>query len=232
MSSLSFIVVYISSFTGSKKFEYFTPSSSNDEKMRDLEMVELFRNVDKTSDDDGSNKLPHFGIVENNKIHFAKCSPRRNRSIKKSKRHYNVSPDGVSSLDEYTITYETNTPSGGRRMSITISDMAVADTSCSEMSSEPAAIESLETSSLATQSSMSRTTTTGSPLPSPTSTHSLATTATCDSKLSQANRPKNLCQKIGEEPDDIISSQESLHVDLHKRRHAINITNNPGYRVS
>jgi hypothetical protein len=166
----------ISTFTGIKKFEYFTPSSSNDEKMRDLEMVELYKNVDKASDDDGSNK---FGI-ENNKIHFAKCSPRRNRSIKKSKRHYNVSPDGVSSLDEYTITYETNTPTGGRRMSITISDMAVADTSCSEISSEPAANESHETSSIATQSSISRTTTTGSPLPSPTSTHSLATTATCE----------------------------------------------------
>jgi hypothetical protein len=196
--------------------------------MRDLEMVELYGNADKTSDDDGSNESPHF--LDNNKIHFAKCSPRRNRSIKKSKRHYNVSPDGVSSLDEYTITYETNTLSGGRRMSITISDMAAVTDNCSELSSEPVVIsESLETSSLATQSSTSRTTTTCSPLPSPTSTHSIAT---CDSKQSQANRPKSLCQKIGEEPDDIISSQENLHVDLHKRRHAINITSNPGYRVS
>jgi hypothetical protein len=53
-----------------------------------------------------------------------------------------------------------------------------------------------------------------------------------DSKQSQANRPKSLCQKIGEEADDIIASQENLNVDLHRRRHAINITNNPGYRVS
>lgn len=53
-----------------------------------------------------------------------------------------------------------------------------------------------------------------------------------DSKQSQANRPKSLCQKIGEEADDVITSQENLNVDLHRRRHAINITNNPGYRVS
>lgn len=54
---------------------------------------------------------------------------------------------------------------------------------------------------------------------------------TMDSKQSQANRPKNLFQKIGEEPDDVITSQENLNLDLHRRRHAINITNNPGYRV-
>lgn len=54
-----------------------------------------------------------------------------------------------------------------------------------------------------------------------------------ESKQSQALRPKSLCQKIGEEEaDDVITSKENLHVDLHRRRHAINITNNPGYRVS
>lgn len=53
-----------------------------------------------------------------------------------------------------------------------------------------------------------------------------------DSKQSQANRPKSLCKKIGEEGEDVITSQENLHVDLQRRRHAINITNNPGYRVS
>jgi hypothetical protein len=53
-----------------------------------------------------------------------------------------------------------------------------------------------------------------------------------DSKQSQANRPKSVCQKIGEETDDVITSRENLNVDLHRRRHAINITNNPGYRVS
>lgn len=53
-----------------------------------------------------------------------------------------------------------------------------------------------------------------------------------DSKQSQANRPKSLCQKIGEETEDVITSQENLHVDLQRRRHAINITSNPGYRVS
>lgn len=56
---------------------------------------------------------------------------------------------------------------------------------------------------------------------------------TMDSKQSQANRPKSLYQKIGEETNgDVINSQENLHVDLHRRRHAINITSNPGYRVS
>lgn len=104
-------------------------------------------------------------------VHFAMCSPRKNRNMKK--RHYNVSPDGVSSLDEYTITYDTHTPSGGRRMSITISDG-----NSSEISSEPVLIaESLETSSLITHSTTSRTT--ASPLPSPSSGLSLATTATC-----------------------------------------------------
>lgn len=142
-------------------------------------MVELYSNVNKTtSDDDGSNMSSSISNFLEGNVVFAKCTPKKNRSFKK--RHYNVSPDGVSSLDEYTttITYETNTLSGGRRMSITISDMA-ADT-CSEISSEPVMItESLETSSFTTQSSSSRTTA-GSPLPSPTSTtHSLTSTATC-----------------------------------------------------
>jgi hypothetical protein len=53
-----------------------------------------------------------------------------------------------------------------------------------------------------------------------------------ESKHSQANRPKSMCQKIGEEEDEVITSQENLSIDLHRRRHAINITNNPGYRVS
>lgn len=52
-----------------------------------------------------------------------------------------------------------------------------------------------------------------------------------ESKHSQANRPKSMCQKIGEEDDEVITSQENLSIDLHRRRHAINITNNPGYRV-
>lgn len=55
---------------------------------------------------------------------------------------------------------------------------------------------------------------------------------TLDSKQSHANRPKSLCRKIGEESEEVISSQENLHLDLHRRRHAINITSNPGYRVS
>lgn len=212
------------------------------------ELFELY-----SRNDEGHDKPSPMSTFMENQVHFATCSPKKNRIMRK--HHYNVSPDGVSSLDEYstkTITYETNTSSGGRRMSITISD----GNSNSEMNSEPAVIaESLETSSRTTQSTnCSRTT--GSPLPSPSSGLSLATTATCkesqstrlnvfneeenspqagntmDSKQSQAIRPKSLCQKIGEEADDVITSQENLHVDLHRRRHAINITSNPGYRVS
>lgn len=141
-------------------------------------MVELY-GINKN--DEGNSEASAMSPFTDNKVYFATCSPRKSKSMKK--RHYNVSPDGVSSLDEYTtttITYETNTPSGSchRRMSITISD---GNSSC-EMSSEPAVIvDSLETSSLITQSTnCSRTT--GSPLPSPSSGLSLATTATCKTK--------------------------------------------------
>lgn len=137
------------------------------------EMVELY-GINKN--DEANNKPPSISPFMENQVYFATCSPRKSRNMKK--RHYNVSPDGVSSLDEYTttITYETNTPSGaGRRMSITISD----GNSSSEISSEPVMIPgSLETSSLITQSTnCSRTT--GSPMPSPSSGLSLATTVTC-----------------------------------------------------
>lgn len=139
----------------------------------DLEMVEL-NSINKK--DEGNVKTSSMSPFMENKVYFATCSPRKSRNIKK--RHYNVSPDGVSSLDEYattTITYETNTPSGGRRMSITISD----GNSSSDMGSEPAVIAgSHETSSFITQSTnCSRTT--GSSLPSPSSGLSTATTATC-----------------------------------------------------
>lgn len=127
------------------------------------ESVELY-GINKS--DEGNNKAS-----AESKIFFATCTPKKNKIMKK--RHYNVSPDGVSSLDEYTnntttIMYETNTP--GRRMSITISDG-----NSSELSSEPIVItESLETSSLITQS-------TNCSLPSPSSSgRSLATTASCN----------------------------------------------------
>lgn len=166
--------LFISS-AGTKKIEYFTstktPPEIEDPKMAnkdlDLEMVELYG---KKKCDEGNSKLSSMSPFMD-PVHFAMCSPRKNRNMKK--RHYNVSPDGVSSLDEYTITYDTHTPSGGRRMSITISDG-----NSSEISSEPVLIaESLETSSLITHSTNSRTT--ASPLPSPSSGLSLATTATC-----------------------------------------------------
>lgn len=164
---------------GTKKFEYGIPEKNptvEPKKSKDLnsEMVELY-GINKN--DEGNAKPSPVSPFMENQVYFATCSPRKSRNMKK--RHYNVSPDGVSSLDEYattTITYETNTPTGGRRMSITISD----GNSSSEMSSEPAVIaeSSLETSSLITQSTnCSRTT--GSPLPSPSSGLSQLTTASC-----------------------------------------------------
>ena len=140
-------------------------------------MVELY-GINKN--DKRSNKASTMSTFIDDKVYFATCSPRKSKNMKK--RHYNVSPDGVSSLDEYTtttITYETNTPSGSchRRMSITISD---GNSSC-EISSEQAVIVgSLETSSLTQSTNCSRTT--GSPLPSPSSGLSLATTASCKKK--------------------------------------------------
>lgn len=49
-----------------------------------------------------------------------------------------------------------------------------------------------------------------------------------ESKQSQA-RPKSLYAKIAE--DDVSNSQENISMNLNRRRHAINITNNPGYKV-
>jgi hypothetical protein len=141
---------------------------------KDLRAVEAMELYGLNKNEEGSKPL--MSPFAENKVYFATCSPRKNKIMKK--RHYNVSPDGVSSLDEYTnmttIMYETNTP--GRRMSITISDG-----NSSEISGEPIVMaESLETSSLMTQSTnCSRTT--SSPLPSPSSScRSMATTASCN----------------------------------------------------
>jgi hypothetical protein len=123
-------------------------------------------------------KQPLLSPFPENEVYFATCNARKNKIMKK--RHYNVSPDGVSSLDDYTsnttLVYETNIT--GRRMSITISDG-----NSSEISSEPIVItESLETSSLITQSTNCSNNTT-SPLASPSSSSpgfSMVTTASCE----------------------------------------------------
>lgn len=51
-------------------------------------------------------------------------------------------------------------------------------------------------------------------------------------------RPKSLSTKItagggiaADNNDDMMNSQENISLNLHQRRHAINITNNPGYKV-
>jgi hypothetical protein len=215
---------FIFIFQGIKKFDYClpqpkTPSTSTTAALDEHKKLNK-KDFDKSCHDDKPLISP---------VYFATCSPRKNKNLNK-KRHYNVSPDGVSSLDEYTTMITYDAPCGNaRRMSITISD----GNSSSEISTEPIMMESIETSSLITQST--RTTNT-SPLPSPSSSGiSMMTSATLESKQSQ-NRPKNLCDKIGEEDDGeivISSSQENIAADLYRgRRHAINITNNPGYRVS
>jgi hypothetical protein len=194
MNGKSHFLVYTFFFRfspGIKKFEYCLPQKTPEHEKeesaminKDLrsEAVELY-GLNKSED---GNK-PLMSPFAESKVYFATCSPRKNKIMKK--RHYNVSPDGVSSLDEYTnsmttITYETNTP-GRRRMSITISDG-----NSSEVGSEPIVLgESLETSSLITQSTnCSRTT--SSPLPSPSSSgRSMATTASCNSHKYQFNVP-------------------------------------------
>ncbi|KAG5682220.1 hypothetical protein PVAND_011586 [Polypedilum vanderplanki] len=226
----SFVTPKHESSSGIKKFEYCLPLKTPENEKQETAMInkdlmtESAEIYNLNKNEEGNKPFAE------NKIYFATCSPRKNKIMKK--RHYNVSPDGVSSLDDYTnsmsttITYETNTP--GRRMSITISDG-----NSSELSSEPIVItESLETSSLITQST-NCSHTTSSPLPSPSSSsaRSLATTASCNTMESKPNRPKSLCQKIGEETDEVITSQENLFIDLQRRRHAINITSNPGYRA-
>lgn len=241
-----------------KRFDYAVLTTEapdknvcNEDQIK-LDRIELF---DMKQSDRGNRFLQIYGIYKYNglplpvspyldEVVFATCSPKKNRIVKK-RNVYNVSPDGVSSLDEYvtTINYETNSTSGGRRMSITISDSH----SNSEISSEPALIsESHETSSLVTQSTNCSPLASSMSLPSTKTTckilmctaiyckpsevkHSFKAGNTLDSKHSKTKPQKSVCHKIGEEADDVITSQENLNLDLNRRRHAINITNNPGY---
>lgn len=182
-----------SRFKGIKKFEC-NMKTSNDPKISDTDLSSLsfgggggggsgvgdLYSVNKTDEAGGSasnSKKPLLSPFLENELCFATCNPRKNKIM--TKRHYNVSPDGVSSMDDYsttTLLYETNMT--GRRMSITISDG-----NSSEISSDPLASvrdhdhESLETSSLITQSTNFSNTTNSSPSPSPGL--SMATTASC-----------------------------------------------------
>ena len=242
--------------SSSKKFDYCSPLQT-----LELEEQDSFgstnHKMDQFSDIYGINKkeepIKKSSLLDN-EIFFATCSPKKiNKNIKK--RAYNKSPDGVYSLDEYTttITYETNTPS--RRMSITISDGH-----SSSLSNEPVNQgDQIETTSLITPSTnCSRTTCSPLPSPSTSSGLSMATTASCkylykeknvkisinvmsnntkgntmESKQSKMlSRTKNMCNKVIEEPEThVTTSQENLSIGLQKRRHAINITSNPGYNV-
>lgn len=244
---------------GIKKFEC-------DSKTSDADLSGNLYSINKTDEAEGgasasNSKAPLLSPFMENELYFATCNPRKNKIM--TKRHYNVSPDGVSSMDDYsttTLLYETNMT--GRRMSITISDG-----NSSEISSEPLASvqdhESLETSSLTTQSTnFSNTTSNSSPSPSPGL--SMATTASCKQPFSlffffpsfkpsglmgltislnligsnttmqqtQAHlRPKSLSTKMADNNNDDINSQENISLNLHQRRHAINITSNPCYKV-
>lgn len=179
--------------------------TSNDPKISDTDLSSLsfgggggggsgvgdLYSVNKTDEAGGiasNSKKPLLSPFLENELCFATCNPRKNKIM--TKRHYNVSPDGVSSMDDYsttTLLYETNMT--GRRMSITISDG-----NSSEISSDPLASvrdhdhESLETSSLITQSTNFSNTTNSSPSPSPGL--SMATTASC-----KLNKPFSLLFK-------------------------------------
>lgn len=175
----------IDSPSSSNKFDYCSPLPSLELEDQDsfdsttkINNLSTNHNMDQFSEIYGTNKneepIRKSSLLDN-QIFFATCSPKKiNKNIKK--RAYNKSPDGVFSLDEYTttITYETNTPS--RRMSITISDGH-----SSSLSNEPVnQCDQMETTSLITPSTnCSRTT--GSPLPSPSTSSGLstATTASC-----------------------------------------------------
>lgn len=171
---------------GLKKFECSNDSNVIDTDLNtavggagDLYSMTINKKSDCGEASTSNSKKPLLSPFMENEVYFATCNPRKNKIM--TKRHYNVSPDGVSSLDDYsttTLLYETTIP--GRRMSITISDGG----NSSEISSEPLLIahESMETSSLITQSTnFSNTTTTNS---SPTSPGlSMATTASCKLNL-------------------------------------------------
>lgn len=175
----------IDSPSSSKKIDYCLPLQTLELEDQDsfdstnnTNSLSTNHTINQFSDIYGKNKKEEpirKSSLLDNQILFATCSPKKiNKDIKK--RAYNKSPDGVYSLDEYTttITYETNTPS--RRMSITISDGH-----SSSLSNEPLnQSDQMETTSLITPSTnCSRTT--GSPLPSPSTSSglSMATTASC-----------------------------------------------------
>lgn len=178
----------IDSPSSSKKFDYCSPLQTLELEDQDcfdsttnIDNLSTKHSLDQFSDIYGTKKKEETNKLLDNQIFFATCSPKKiNKNIKK--RAYNKSPDGVFSLDEYTttITYETNTPS--RRMSITISDGH-----SSSLSNEPVnQCDQMETTSLITPSTKcSRTT--GSPLPSPSTSSglSMATTVSCKCYVQQ-----------------------------------------------
>lgn len=148
------------------KFDYCLPLKTSTDPKSSVNLYGCGINKTEENRIGKLTKLTPFTPTNESEVYFATCSPRKNKTIK---RHYNVSPDGVVSLDDYststTLLYEMNTP--GRRMSITLSGENSSDIS-SVLNTE-----SLETSSLITQST-NFSHTTVSPLPSP-----MATPASC-----------------------------------------------------
>lgn len=167
---------------GTAKFEYCLPlKTTTDPKNSAIDLYGKNKIEESRGGNNNSNKqkLSTLTPFTDSEVYFATCSPRKNKTMK---RHYNVSPDGVSSLDDYststTLLCETNQP--GRRMSITLSAGLMSDENSSDVSSELRVnTESLETSSQITQST-NFSHTNVSPLPSPTTSGlSMATTASC-----------------------------------------------------
>ncbi len=139
-----------------------------------------------------------------------------------------MSPEGVCSLDEYTrtITYDTtNTANTKRRMSITISDG-------DRMINETSVFINDDNSTINCSIS---------PSPSSSTGLSNATTATCSKNSASVVEPRTEMRRkfnnlyVSGDTDDEngeVLDDFAAKSALNKRRHAINITSNPGYQVS
>lgn len=179
-------------------------------------------------------------VQDRRKLNLNTCH--RNNSAKfKKKRAFNVSPEGVCSLDEYTrtITYDTtNSVNTKRRLSITISD---GDRIMNETSVFIG--DNMDATSLLAHSNSTTncSVTTVSPSPSSSTGLSNATTATCSKNSAGKTDQHEIRRKFnniyisGESDEENAEVHDDFTVDankaLSKRRHAINITSNPGYQV-
>lgn len=161
-----------------------------------------------------------FDFVQTSSAEMS-SSPSAKARNSKPKRPYNVSPDGVCSLDEYTrtITYnDTTTPANTKRkMSITVSD--------GDSLLKQTELSSNSTMSLSTSACMSLSTTatySAGAANNPLESHELRQIYT---KVLMSG--ESVDEDDGGHPTD---SSDAFASGLNRRRHAINITPNPGYQ--